>query len=312
MIGKIDRTIPEGPVVIRSCAVLIVAVAAVPGFSGEPAKAPSGTQRHLSVPYAKVGNETLRMDLFIPASGKPVPVVVCIHGGAWKYGDRHDLAWSASGDTFIASLLNAGYACATIDYRLAPKHKFPAQIEDCKTAVRFLRSKAAQYGLDDKKIAAAGFSAGGHLASLLGNTDSDAGFDGPLLSGHSSKVACVLDYFGPTDLCLYYPSEGLRESFMMPWLGKDASVSLDVYRKASPVEYVSRNSVPHLIVHGTFDLTVPVIHAERLRDKLKAQNVPHECHFLTGRMHGWPAEDARKTDLLAVDFLKKHLPAKTN
>ena len=258
--------------------------------------------------YTNIGKDKYVLDLAVPATPGPHPVVVCIHGGAWKYGDRHDLAWSPAGDLIVNELTKAGYATASIDYRLAPKHKFPAQIEDCKTAVRFLRANATKYNLDKTRIAAAGFSAGAHLANLLGTTDSSAGFDGTQYPDESSDINCVLDYFGPTDLSLYFPSPGLRETHMVPLLGKSAAHSLDIYKKASPISYVSKKTVPHLIVHGTFDLLVPIVHSERYRDKLKSEGVPVECFFMTGRMHGWSYEDSKISTAKGIEYLKKQMP----
>jgi acetyl esterase/lipase len=282
----------------------VVAIWALSGFASA-----AESVRHLrGIVYTTHGKDKFVLDLAMPATQGPHPVVLCIHGGAWKYGDRTDLAWSPAGDLIVDELTKAGYATASIDYRLAPKHKFPAQIEDCKTAVRFLRANAEKYNLDKSRIAACGFSAGGHLAALLGTTDSSAGFDGALYPDESSGVHCVLDYFGPSDLSLYFPSAGLRETHMVPLLGKDAAHSLDVYKKASPITYVSKKTVPHLIVHGTFDLLVPVIHSERYRDKLKAEGVPVECFFMTGRMHGWSYEDSRISTAKGIEYLKKQMP----
>ena len=260
-----------------------------------------------NVVYATIGKEKLVLDLTVPDSPGPHPVVLCIHGGAWKLGNRYDLAWSICGDTIIEEMNKAGYAAATIEYRLAPKHKFPAQIEDCKTAVRFLRANAAKYNLDPNRLGTLGFSAGAHLANLLGTTGPEAGFDGTQYPDGSSTVACVLDYFGPSDLSLYFKSEGIRESFMVPWLGPTAATSLDIYKKASPMTYVSKGDAPTLIVHGTLDVMVPIIHAERYRDKLKSVGVPVECFFLPGRLHGWRHDDTKVTDAKGIEFLNKYL-----
>lgn len=277
---------------------------AAPASAAEP----EGVKHTRNVCYATVDKEKLLLDVSTPPGPGPHPLVVCVHGGAWKFGHRYDLAWSRCGDSIIPELLKAGYATATIEYRHAPKHKFPAQIEDAKTAVRFLRSNAAKFNLDKTRVAALGFSAGAHLANLLGTTGPEHGFDGTLFPNESSAVSCVLDFFGPTDMSLYYASPGLRESMMAPLLGPDAVSSLDVYKKASPMSYVTKGDAPHLIVHGTFDVIVPVVHAERYRDKLKAAGVPVETLFLPGRMHGWGEDDTKVTDAKAVAFLKKHLP----
>src|SRR6185312_1459837 len=119
--------------------------------------------------YSTVGTEKLRLDLAAPTSGGPYPAVLLLHGGAWKVGNRSDLSRSSPGTPSVIEQVAArGYVAVSASYRLAPKHKFPAQIEDARTAVRFLRANAKKFNIDPERIAAGGFSAGGHLALLLG------------------------------------------------------------------------------------------------------------------------------------------------
>lgn len=272
--------------------------AAIPASPAPAAAAAVAVDRDIT--YA-AGGENLQLDLARPAGPGPHPCVVCLHGGAWKFGHRSDVAG------FTEQLAREGFAAATVSYRLAPKNKWPAQIEDVKTAVRFLRANAARYGLDPDRFAALGFSAGGHLAALLGTADKGAGFEGALYPAESSRVQCVVDFFGPADLTLYAETPGIEQAYFRPFLGTLFRDRPDVYKKASPVNYVSKDDPPFLIVHGTADLIVPVIHSERLRDKLAAAGVPAELLTVKGGGHGWGGRDAATTTAATLEFLSKHL-----
>ena len=114
--------------------------------------------------YSKVGDRELLLDAYLPEKGGPSPAVLVVHGGAWRMGNRKQLRGYAE------ALAKTGFVCFAIDYRLAPEHKFPAQIEDCRSAVKWMRANAAHYKVDPKKLGAIGYSAGGHLVSLLGTT----------------------------------------------------------------------------------------------------------------------------------------------
>ncbi|MCE9564575.1 MAG: alpha/beta hydrolase [Planctomycetes bacterium] len=175
---------------IVGCSLAVI----LPLVADEPPKAETKTEKGLI--FATAGKTELKLDLTMPKEGDgPFPAVVVIHGGGWSAGDRGQGA-------FIAELqAQAGYVAATIDYRLAPAHRFPAQIEDCKASVRWLRANAKKYKIDPERIGAIGFSAGGHLACLLGTTTKDDGFDGDGGSAEqSSAVRAVVSVAGPTDL----------------------------------------------------------------------------------------------------------------
>lgn len=272
------------------------------------------------ITYATVGKEKLKLDLVLPAGPGPHPVVLCFHGGAWSAGNRKDLTRPSvqipgvtpepTADVgILVNLARRGYAAATVSYRLAPKAKFPAQIEDAKTAVRFLRANAAKYDLDPKRFAALGFSAGGHLALLLGTTDSSAGFDGPLYPDEDSRVQCVIDFFGPTDLSLYSETPGLAESFIASFLGRECLIDDTCYKRASPIDYVTKGDPPVLLIHGTLDLVVPIIHSERMCKKLIDCGVPAELHTVRWKGHGWEDKTAsREAAMATLEFLNTHLP----
>lgn len=272
-----------------------------------------------NITYATVGKEKLQLDLVQPAGPGPHPVVLCFHGGAWTAGNRKELTVptiSIPGVTpapsnevgILENLARRGYAAATVSYRLAPKNKFPAQIEDAKTAVRFLRANAKKYDLDPDRVAAMGFSAGGHLALLLGTTDTAAGFDGTEHADQSSKVQCVIDFFGPTDMTLYSETPGVMASFIVPFLGKECLTDAACCKRASPMEYVSKSSAPTLFIHGTMDVVVPVIHSEKMYKKMKEAGVPVGMHKVPWKGHGWEDKDAtRAAAAAALEFLNTHL-----
>ncbi len=267
--------------------------------------------------YATVGDDKMKLDLVVPKGPGPHPCVVCFHGGAWKAGNRKDLTkpslLSLGGDSkvkefrLLEMLARKGYAAASVSYRLAPENKFPAQIDDAKTAVRFLRTNAKKYDLDTERFASLGFSSGGHLAALLGVTDSTAGFDGKLYPGVSSRVQCVIDYFGPTDLSLFAQTPALEDIFMVPLLGKECRTDAKLYAKASPVEYVTKAAPPTLIIHGNLDFIVPIIHSERFHAKLKAAGVKTEFLVMNGRGHGWTGDDNEASAKAFVKFLDENL-----
>ena len=295
----------------------LFALLAVTSLVGSAASAADALKVERDVVYATVDNEKLLLDLARPTTPGPHPCVVCLHGGAWKFGNKKDLSRVGRNDltevaiaarvSLIESLAAQGYVAVSVGYRLAPKAKFPAQIEDAKTAVRFLRANAAKFGLDPTRVAALGFSAGGHLAALLGTTDKDAGFDGPLYPEQSSAVQCVVDFFGPTDLTLYAEAEGIEKAYMVPLLGTRYGAKPEVYRKASPLEHVSKSAPPFLILHGTADFIVPVIHSERLHKKLLDAGVKSELRTVPGEGHGWTGPVLLDTMATVAKFLDANL-----
>ncbi|HEY3787273.1 MAG TPA: alpha/beta hydrolase [Urbifossiella sp.] len=297
------------------------ALAASLAFAGIPGKAIADSPALLPVKveknivYSTAGGDKLMLDLAAPTEGGPYPAVIMLHGGAWSMGSRADLSRRGKDDdgkpgpSVIEQVAARGYVAVSPSYRLAPKHKFPAQIEDARTAVRFLRANAKKYNLNPEKIAASGFSAGGHLALLLGAADKSS-FENREYPDESSRVQCVVSFFGPTDLSLYAASEGIEDAYMVPLLGKACKTDPSVYKRASPIDYATKNFPPVLMIHGTADVVVPIIHSERLLKKLQEAGVSAELIVVKGEGHGWTGPIAAKTMRDAIKFLDEQLKGK--
>jgi acetyl esterase/lipase len=215
--------------------------------------------------YCTVDEVALKMDVYYPqAMSRPAPVVVYVHGGSWSSGSKADL----QGMVDVAEFLARGYLVASVDYRHAPQYEFPAQIEDVKCAIRFLRTNASHFHLDPNRIGAWGHSAGGHLVSLLGTTTADAGFegDGPY-QDQSSRVAAAVDMCGRADL------RGMPEDKAAAVFGVQSG-SVHLLEHASPITFVSKDDPPFLILHGDKDDMVPLRASEEFYKRLKAAGVP--------------------------------------
>jgi acetyl esterase/lipase len=245
------------------------------------------------MPYVTGGGERQQLDLYIPkidgkipTAANPVPVIVWIHWGSWKHGSKDPCI--PLGLTYTQK----GYALASINYRLIGTDPFPAQLEDCKSAVRWLRANADKYGLDTKHIGAWGVSAGGHLAALLGTTGDVKEFDVGENLNQSSAVQCVCDLFGPADLpsILEDPrSERFltdEASSVYQFLGGSLKDKMDLAYKATPTFHVKKGNAPFLIFHGNKDWIVPIRQSERLHEELKKAGVESEFVVIDGVGHG--------------------------
>jgi acetyl esterase/lipase len=256
------------------------------------------------VVFAHVADTTLKLDVAAPIEGDgPFPAVVCLHGGGWVAGDRKQMTQT------IEVLARRGYVAIAPDYRLAPAHRFPACIEDSKCAVRWLRANAGKYRVNPARIGAVGLSAGGHLACLLGVTDSGDGLEGttaPL--DQSSRVQAVVSFAGPADLTdetLYKP-EVLKDN-LIPLLGGMPSDRPDLYRKASPIHYAPRTPPPVLLIHGSADQVVPVCQAHALADKLKRYGGSARVMEQEGEGHTWSGASLIKCIDEMLTFLDENL-----
>lgn len=250
---------------------------------------PVGVKAISDIVYAKVGERELRMDLALPEirPAKPMPVVVWIHGGGWKQGTykKNRAAW----------LAGHGYAAASIEYRFSSEAIFPAQIHDCKAAIRFLRANAKTYGLDPDRIGVWGGSAGGHLAALLGTSGGIRELEGDFGNvDQSSRVQAVCEFYGPTDF-----SRVRSGAEVTPLLGGTAQEKPELAKLASPITHVTKDDPPFLIVHGDADDIVPVSQADIFYNALRKAGVEVALIKVKNGNHGLtaPEEQPSRSDV---------------
>jgi acetyl esterase/lipase len=248
---------------------------------------PPGVTVVRDLEYARIGDISLKLDLYLPErrGEAPRPLVVWVHGGGWRGGSKEN--------TSALPLLRRDYAVASIGYRLSQVATFPAQIEDCKAAIRWLRAHADEYELDTRRIGVWGASAGGHLVALLG-TSGDVkeleGTAGPL--DQSSRVQAVVDWFGPTDFTrmsafpnrIDHDAPNSPESLL---LGGPVQDNKDKAARANPITYVTADDPPFLIMHGDQDDLVPSNQSDLLHEALQAANVDVTYLVIKGAGHGF-------------------------
>lgn len=265
---------------------IILAMALLSTLAGCVAARDFGSTIHVrNMEYANVNHQSLRLDLAIPGNKGPYPLIIWIHGGAWKGGSRH-----ISSEHPARQQLARGYAVASIDYRLSQQALFPAQIHDCKAAIRWLRGNAETYNLDPSRFVVWGSSAGGHLAALLGTSGKVAELE-DLSMGYpemSSRVQGVVDWYGPTDFLKMggkHDQETSPESLLM---GCPIQSCPDRVAKANPIAYISADDPPFFIQHGTVDKAVPLNQSELLYTALRDTKVPVTFVPLQGVGHSDP------------------------
>jgi len=304
----------------KSATLLLVLVCAAPVAQpansslpppGRRAQAlPEGTQALRDVEYVPGGHARQRLDLFIPpGTTNPLPLIIWVHGGAWLGGSKEQCP--------ALSHLQRGYAVASINYRLSQHAIFPAQIEDCKAAVRWLRAHAAEHNLDPDRFAVWGASAGGHLVALLGTTGDVKEFDVGKNLESSSRVQAVVDFFGPTDL-----TQMAKDSLPNPPFDHDAADSpeskllggpvqenKEKAARANPITYVTPSDPPFLIMHGNRDNLVPFQQSELLRDALQQAGVPVTLRIIESAGHGF---GGREIDQQVAEFFDRQLKPSAN
>jgi acetyl esterase/lipase len=267
---------------------------------------PDGVVFEAGLEYANPDSQHLKLDLARPKEGDgPFPAVLCIHGGGFRAGSRQGY------DALCLRLAEKGYVAVTVDYRLAPKYPFPAAIYDTKEAVRWLRANARTYHIDPERIGVTGGSAGGHLAQFLGVTADVKEFEG---NGEhrdqSSRVACVVNYYGPSDFTRSYGKSVDAAEVLPLFLGGDLTKARRQHVVASPLYWVTPHAAPTLCVHGTKDTYVAYEQATWLVERLKAAEVEVELLTLEGAGHGFKGTDADKAEKALLDFFNRHLKKK--
>jgi acetyl esterase/lipase len=267
---------------------------------------PAGVEALRDLEYSRPDDRPLMLDLYVPEEGpRPRPVVLWVHGGAWRSGskERCPALW----------LTRHGYAVASINYRLSGVAQFPAQIHDVKTAIRWLRAQAQKYELDPERVGAWGSSAGGHLVALLGTSDGVEKLEGK--GGHadqSSRVQAVCDFFGPTDFLqmdahsppgspITHDASSSPESLL---IGGPIREHPDEVARANPITWVDRDDPPFLILHGDRDPLVPLHQSQLLHAALAQAGVDVTLHVVEGAGHGFGGPDIERR---VLEFFDRHL-----
>jgi acetyl esterase/lipase len=287
---------------------LLAAVASSSTFaqSNRGPRTPEGVKAHRNVAYVEDGHDRQKLDLYVPESEHPLPVIIWVHGGGWQGGSKDGCPPLRAGYT------EKGFAVASIGYRLSGDDVFPAQIEDCKAAIRWLRAHVDEYGLDPERFGVWGSSAGGHLVALLGTSGDVEDFDvGPHLD-QSSRVQAVCDYYGPTDFKVFvttprYESHARDNSPEAKLIGGAVLENPDKVARLNPTTYASNDDPPFLIVHGDTDGTVPLNQSQLLFDALKEAGVPVHFHTIHGAGHGGPAFNEPPIADMVRKFFEKRL-----
>ena len=276
--------------------------------AAEASKVPEGITVHRDLAYVTDRHERQKLDLYVPDKGESLPLIIWVHGGAWRGGSKEHYT--------PMEYLKAGYAGASINYRLSQHATFPAQIEDVKAAVRWLRANAETYRLDPNQFAAWGSSAGGHLVAMLGTAGDVEAFEVGENLGVSSRVQAIVDYFGPTDF-LQMDTQRLPDGLVhdapdspeSQLIGGPIQEHKDRVAKANPITYVSKDDPPFLIIHGDQDKLVPYQQSVLLNKALEEVGVSVTFYKVEGGGHGWFRDS--KVPELTKAFLEKHLKSAT-
>lgn len=281
-----------------------------PGGRDQGPRLPDAVKLTADIPYADTDNPAQRLDLLLPvkrATDKPLPVIVFIHGGGWQGGSK------AGGRGQVARFVESGeYAGASVEYRLSGEAQWPAQIHDCKAAIRWIKAHAKEHGLDADKIAVWGSSAGGHLVAMLGVSGDVPELEGTLgkHTDQTSRVTCVADWFGPTNLLTMGDfssriDHNAADSPESKLIGGAIQENKDKARNASPLTWVSSGDAPVFIAHGTADPLVPYNQTETFEAALKKVNVPVFVQTIEEGQHG--GFDGPVLTARVKAFFDKHL-----
>jgi acetyl esterase/lipase len=244
-----------------------------------------------------------KMDVYLPAgrSTEKTKVLILVHGGAWASGDKNDFNEAVA--AIRTALLSDDYAIFNINYRLVSPtgaNLWPTQGNDVAAAINFIISKRAEYACNTDKIALMGASAGAHLALLQAYNNNANG-----------KIKVMVDLFGPTDIAALYTSYANNPTTqygLSIWLAGTPTSNATAYTNASPINFVTAQSPPTIIFHGTADATVPISQSANLKTKLETAGVAFEYVTYTGEGHGWQGANLTDTYTKAIAFIKKYVP----
>jgi acetyl esterase/lipase len=280
----------------------LLGAAAALSAAGLPALAQDEVVIENGIEYANPDGQHLQLNLARPGKGEgPFPAILCIHGGGFRAGRRE------SYDALIKRLAERGYVAATATYRLAPKYQFPAAVHDVKAAVRWLRANAAKYRIDPNRIGVTGGSAGGTLAQMLANTAGVAELEGDQNPGPSSRVQCVVNYYGANDFTHSYGKSVDAHEVLPLFLGGNLQEQRKRHIQASPLFWVTPEAAPTLVVHGTKDNYVAYEQGVWLVERLLAAGVDAELLTIQDAGHGFKGDDATRAEQALVAFFDRYL-----
>lgn len=276
---------------------LFAAAAILPVTALAEDKDPAGVERVKGIEYARPGGQAIKLDLYLPKNSeeRTYPAVVWIHGGAWRGGDRNFCP--------MVGMVPNGYVVASIDYRLAPASAYPAQIEDCKAAIRWLRANSEKYRIDPDRIGVIGASAGGHLAALLGTAPDQPELEGDGHIEQTSRVQAVVDLCGPTDLERIADIQW-RIDLLTDLLGGPLAQKQELLRLANPITFITPDDPPFLIMHGEKDSVVPVSQSHLLHEALAAAGVESKLHVVPNGEHAFFSAEMIP---MIYQFFERHL-----
>jgi acetyl esterase/lipase len=285
-----------------SVALSVVLAAALAGTA-------SAAEVVADIEYARIANEPLRLDLYMPENGRDAPLLVWAHGGAWERGSKTPMP--------LGALVDRGYAIASLDFSPASRAPFPGQVHEIKAAVRFLRASAERFGYDATRIGILGASSGGHLAALVGTTNGHPELEGALgeHSEQSSAVQAIVSYFGASNLTTILAQStpfglNVREPALTRLLGALPDEQEALARLASPVFHVDANDPPLLLLHGDQDPQMPINQSHELEGAYERQHLPVELIVVHGARHGgeefFVGDNLERVDAFLDEHLKRH------
>lgn len=260
---------------------------------------PETIKEYKNITYKTIDTTNLKLDIYHAKSIiKNAPLLIFIHGGAWKKGDKHDYL------PYLTSYAEKGYITATIQYRFAGVAKYPAQLLDVQSAVIWLKQNAEKYHINPKKVALIGGSAGGHLAMMNAYTASNSISE---KNKFSPKVQALVNFYGPSDLVHKEANDKPSVEYL---IGKTYAEAPNLYKEASPIYFISKSAPATITFHGTLDELVPYAQSDRLHKKLQEMGVPSHYH----KLEGWPhtMDASVKVNAYAQyhmdQFFKKYIP----
>ncbi|QDV25811.1 alpha/beta hydrolase [Aureliella helgolandensis] len=297
---------------IQTIVAILIAVASTSGITAQETQRRSrvsraaegakyletGGERKLEVVYKKISGRELKLDLYYPLAKRAEkwPVIVFTHGGGWAAGNRYKAA-SGSFAIVFEQLIKEGFAVAPVTYRLAKKDSNVAMrdcVIDCKDAIRYLANNSDRLGIDPMRICVMGDSAGGHIAQMLLLASPEQLRGDPALAEVPYRMVAGVSWYGPCDfekveLFNYDNQADFKDRFAARISGSDSGPTekLARYREVSPINYLSKNSPPLLMIQGDKDTTIPVKHAYYMKQKANEVDAPVEIMIIKNSGHNW-------------------------